>query len=615
MTMVATHCVRNICKPARVMSLVSAYSQRREQRLSIKLHGLLFTLIAFFLCTHPLPAQMMCHVQELQDQMPPDELPEPQKMTGIGNVHLQITATPEAQAWFDQGLNLLHDFWDYESARAFQQGIRVDPQCAMCYWGLYQAEAFYHSLAKDYAKEALDKAVALKDHVSEREQLYIEGTVTQNLDLWRKLVADYPADTEAHLMFATTLHGDQGIEALQAVLKADPNNSAANHLYIHAVEGTSHPEQGLHSADILASLAPNSGHMVHMPGHIFFRMGDYARAEQAFSQSTQVDERYMREQHVSPDDDWNYVHNLMYAIANLMEEGKFTRAVALSAKLSGAHGELESSLYTYLVRDAISRINPRLPIALRTANWKQTLHLLQSRTHDAGLPHLNFLALQLSRFARAMRAAKHNQLANAQTLCDKITADLDRASHEDNEVQPPPKRKLQVLPDALLSPIVQTLSVMSLELRASIAARQNRMHEAEQLFAEAQRHETALGYHEPPSYIRPVGETEGAVMLSIGNWSAARSAYQRALGERPHSGLALYGLALAAEKSGDATAAGKTYREFLTAWKDADPELPQLTHARKALSRPMADGLSHYSDSRSLATSVSWAHSSSRLPD
>ena len=86
-----------------------------------------------------------------------------------------ITATPDAQIWFNQGLNLLHDFWDYESARAFEQGIRVDPHCAMCYWGLYKAESFGHSNAKDYALPALAKAVALKGHVGSAERLYIEA--------------------------------------------------------------------------------------------------------------------------------------------------------------------------------------------------------------------------------------------------------------------------------------------------------------------------------------------------------------------------------------------------------------------------------------------------------
>jgi hypothetical protein len=88
-----------------------------------------------------------------------------------------------------------------------------------------------------------------------------------------------------------------------------------------------------------------------------------------------VDERYMKEQHVQPDNDWNYVHNLMYAVANLMEEGKLTQATALSAKLSGARGELESTLYIYSARDSVARLNARLPVALRTADWAVTLEL------------------------------------------------------------------------------------------------------------------------------------------------------------------------------------------------------------------------------------------------
>jgi tetratricopeptide (TPR) repeat protein len=301
---------------------------------------------------------MSCHTMGTEDQTPPDKLPVPQKMTGIGTVHMQITAMAEAQMWFNQGLNLLHDYWDYESARAFEQGIRVDPQCVMCYWGLYEAESFFHGTAQAYAGRALDKAASLKRHVSKRERLYIEATAAREdavknaraasdppreLQLWRKLVKKYPNDLEARIFLAQDTDHKESLAILRSVLKEDPENSAANHYYIHELEASEHPEQALHSAEILASLAPASGHMVHMPGHIFFRMGDYARAEQAFAASMQVDERYMRGQHVQPDFDWNYVHNLMYAIANLMEEGKPKRSyrafheACRGARRTGAH--------------------------------------------------------------------------------------------------------------------------------------------------------------------------------------------------------------------------------------------------------------------------------------
>src|SRR5581483_8002967 len=177
----------------------------------------------------------------------PGELPVPRKMTGVGNVHMQITATPEAQMWFNQGLNLLHDFWDYESARAFEQGVRVDPQCAMCYWGLYQAESFYHSTAQGYAGQALAKAVRLERHASKRERLYIEASAEENavkntkpgpvfsqaLPILRKLVREYPKDTQARIFLARLVDHNEGLALLQSVLKDNPEDSAANHYYIH----------------------------------------------------------------------------------------------------------------------------------------------------------------------------------------------------------------------------------------------------------------------------------------------------------------------------------------------------------------------------------------------
>src|ERR1700758_5432789 len=144
----------------------------------------MFRMLALALAACILPAgfgqmNMHSHVMEMQDEIPPEKLPPPIRMSGIGNAHIEITATPEAQMWFDQGLNLLHDFWDYESARAFQQGVRVDPECAMCYWGLYKAESFYHSTAQGHAGQAIAKAVALKDHVSPRERLYIDAAAAR----------------------------------------------------------------------------------------------------------------------------------------------------------------------------------------------------------------------------------------------------------------------------------------------------------------------------------------------------------------------------------------------------------------------------------------------------
>ena len=154
---------------------------------------------------------MACHPVDTRDAVAPEKLPPPQKLTGIGNAHIRITATPEAQVWFDQGLNLLHDFWDYESLRAFEQSIRVDPQCAMCYWGIDRAETFAHSNSRYYANQMLAKAVSLKRQASKAERLYIDASVaadteqksdrteqkgkkqdSQSVQIYRKLVRSNP---------------------------------------------------------------------------------------------------------------------------------------------------------------------------------------------------------------------------------------------------------------------------------------------------------------------------------------------------------------------------------------------------------------------------------------
>src|SRR3984957_7204328 len=148
----------------------------------------MFRTLALILLTPVLPAalaqmNMAGHVMEMQDEIPPEKLPPPIRMSGIGNAHIEISANPEARIWFDQGLNLLHDFWDYESLRAFEQGVRVDPQCAMCYWGLYQQEKASHSTDNYYANQALTKAESLKGHVSKAERLYIEAGVAHEAAL------------------------------------------------------------------------------------------------------------------------------------------------------------------------------------------------------------------------------------------------------------------------------------------------------------------------------------------------------------------------------------------------------------------------------------------------
>ena len=217
--------------------------------------------------------QMNMPMADSGDPVPPEQLPTPQHIEGVGNVRFPIAANAKAQRWFEQGYNLLYDFWDYEADRAFEESIRADANCAMCYWGLYQAESFNHSVTKTYALASLAKAVALEGHATPRERLYIQASEAHEaaireagtgepkfdheIEILRTLVKDNPSDTNARIALSEAVNDGfddageprkgkkESLDLLQGVLKEEPQNSAANHLWIHAVEAGPHPEQAL----------------------------------------------------------------------------------------------------------------------------------------------------------------------------------------------------------------------------------------------------------------------------------------------------------------------------------------------------------------------------------
>ena len=303
-------------------------------------------------------AQDHHHAPDTETTVDLAKLPKPVSLEGIGHSHIAVTTkSPEAQRWFDQGLALLHCFWDYEALRAFGEAVRLDPDCAICHWGVARALTARGG-NEDLAKAELAKAKDLSAKASDREQRYIRADAESGdkkgdeadsafAKEMEALIERYPDDVEARLLYALHLNhgydekGDPrlgtvyGQAALRDLLRQYPDNAAANHYWIHAVEGSAHPEWAVESAQKLGALAPASGHMVHMPGHIFYRIGDYERARQIFLAAKRVDEDYMANQHVAVRNDWNYAHNLSYLIADCAEEGRYAEALEHARSLAG----------------------------------------------------------------------------------------------------------------------------------------------------------------------------------------------------------------------------------------------------------------------------------------
>jgi hypothetical protein len=218
--------------------------------------------------------------------------------------------------------------------------------------------------------------------------------------------------------------------------------------------------------------------------------------------------------------------------------------------------------------------------------------LVDAANLPSSMPHLELLAGDLAEFALGLQAVEAHQPDTAERHSVLLDASLWRLSQEiQDEKGKVEKGKTKAngavdhktSTDPLAQPLLSALTIMSLELRGTIVATQGRASEAEKLFSSAQERESDLGYHEPPWYIRPASESEGAALMTAGKWAEAEAAYRRELLQRPQSGFSLYGIALAEEKSGDSNGAAAAYRQFLTAWKTADPDLPQLEHAQQWL--------------------------------
>lgn len=524
-----------------------------------------------------------------------DSLPPPPQMTGVGNSHLRITTdSDQAQQYFDQGVSLLHDFWEFEAYRAFRRAAELDPEAPMPWWGMYMAArnlkrpgAYDETSFRE--AEALERMRALRDKASEREQYYIRAA--EHLaddgddDYQRELEAllnKYPDETEAALFLALSLmsgfdregnpnDGQMYAEALlEGLLATDPDHQGLLHYWIHAQEPGERPGRALDAAQRLADLAPDAGHIVHMPGHIYFIMGDYPSARAQFERAEAVGRRYMTEQSISVIDTWNYIHNLNFLVASVAEEGRYADGMRWATALEAV--ELDAShRYVYGVDNYyLQGLTMPARVEARFGRWSEAADRLAALPADAEPwgPGLLPYREALLAFARGRAALDDGDLLGAHREADRLDSVLFRTQQS----------------DAPLSPFrSKPLRVASLDLRGSLAAAESDIDGAIELLTEAVEIEASMGYHEPPMVFRPSLQTLGDINLAAGRWEAARDAYEALLELRPNSGHALYGIARSYELDGDNARAQDAFKQFLEAWQTADADLPQIEHANRFL--------------------------------
>ena len=502
--------------------------------------------------------------------------------------HAVTTSSPEAQRYFDQGLLLAYGFNHAQAIASFTEATRLDPRCAMAWWGIALAYGPninfpMDSTAERPAWEALQAAQALAPSVGESEQAYIRALARRYADpdaparparaamdsayaqAMRELWTRFPADADAGALCAEslmdlnpwnfwTLDGkanpgtDEIVATLEAVLRLAPDQPGANHFYIHAVEASRTPERAVPAAERLGALVPEAGHLVHMPGHIWSRIGRHADSEAANVRAARVDSLYVaRFQPEGLYPMMYYPHNVHFIWSAACMGGR-------SAAALGAARRLEPMVPLEMLRQmpVLEFVSPTVYYTLvRFGRWTEML------AEPAPPADLRFTR-GMWHWARGLALTATSKLPEARAARDSVRAIA------------------AALPaDAMVSfnsaPALLRLAGHLLD--GEMAAKRGRTDDAVRHFRAAMAEESALHYDEPPGWFLPVRQRLGATLLAAGRTAEAEAAYREDLVINPENGWSLGGLArcLRARKA-DAEAAAVETR-FRAAWAGADAAL------------------------------------------
>jgi tetratricopeptide (TPR) repeat protein len=487
-----------------------------------------------------------------------------------------------------QGMMLTYGFNHAEASRSFREAARLDPNCAMAYWGMALVLGTNINMAmppenESKAYEMIQKAIALKKNASEKEQSYIDVLATRYsgeakpdrnaldrayAEAMRQLHERHPDDLDAATLYAESLMNlrpwnywtrdlrpyPETVKihsVLESVLARNPNHPGAIHLYIHAVE-LGRPELAEAGADRLWKLAPGAGHLVHMPSHIFRRVGRYADASQSNQDAVAADEDYIvqcRAQGVYPLA--YYPHNIHFLWDSATMEGRSQVAIEAARKSAssipdGAWREVPL-LHQFLVA----------PLFAYTRFGKWDLLILNESRPPEDSPFWN----GTWHFARGLAFAAKGKLDQAsQELIrlEAITAEksLDglRVTFSRNGAK------------AILEIAVEVLA-------GEIAAKQRDIDEAIARLHRAVLLEDNLIYNEPPDWHVPVRQSLGAVLLEAGRAAEAEAIYWQDLKRNRENGWSLFGLKQSLQAQGKEEEALAIEERFHKAWNQADVHL------------------------------------------
>jgi tetratricopeptide (TPR) repeat protein len=506
---------------------------------------------------------------------------------GFGSVHHAVeTSNPEAQKLFDRGIALDYGFNHNQARRCFERAAELDPTMAMAYWGIALVLGTNYNLPVDADREkeayaAVQKALALSANGPANERDYIQALAKRYTnapnpdydsleaayhDAMREVYKRYPDDLDAATLFAESgmnlhpwkLYNRDGapapgteeiVSVLRSALKRDPTHLGANHFYIHAVEASTHPETGLPSAQRLAGLAPASGHLVHMPAHIYIRTGDHEASERTNEAAALADEAYFAAAHpqgIYPM--MYYTHNIHFIAVENAFMGNYAASLAAARKVQeyvGPHvkemdmlDEFYSLPLQIMVRfhhwsDIMATPEPDASFAISSGAWHFARALAAANTGKLDQARAELAALRGASPAMSKipinAMGTHNAEMISQIMAHFVEAHMARAQKE-------------------------TSGVIA-NLRAAVAL------------------QDSMDYDEPPDWLYPMREPLGAALLQAGEAAEAEAVFREDLKRNPNNARSLFGLSECLKAQGKAADAAKVQQQFQQHWNKADAKL------------------------------------------
>ena len=514
-------------------------------------------------------------------------------LKGLGqHTHKISSDINGVQRYFNQGLIMSFAFNHAEAIRSFIGSQRLDPECAMCFWGEALALGPNINVNSDgkvimspenriQAYKAINKALKLSKKSPEKERDYIKALSvrydgnpkTNRVDLdiayakaMEQLSKKYPDDNDAASLFAEALMNtmpwdywaDNGnpkpdtvkvIESLERVLKNDPNHPLAIHLYIHAVEASSNPSRAEKYADKLADLVPGAGHLVHMPAHIYWRVGRYNDASIANINAAKVDEDYIAQcnsQGLYPA--MYYPHNIHFLWAASTMEGRSELSINSAIKVSN-----------YVKDEQIRQIPfieffQTLPLLsyVRFAKWEEILSYKK--------PNEDFkFSLGIYHYARSIAFSSLGNFNKAKNEQKKILV-----NNQSNEIK--------VLIKAG-QPSDKLLEISNFLALGQIELNKENFSSAIEYFKNAVKIQDQLPYREPEFWYYPTRQTLGHALLLNKDFNEAVKVFNKDLKQYPKNGWSYYGLHMAYNGLNNKIMSDKAIDKFNKIWQFSDIEL------------------------------------------